>query len=142
MKPMTYEAVPEGLPVVATATGHDDGGMPVQALVMQSRGGHVYYVSVWATEPEEYRGSWKTRRRERVDKMLATLREHGFTVDEYPEVLRWRAWAGGSEDEHVTCVTYETPVGRECEPKNSRAVRIQHVTHEEAVRMMRGGDDS
>jgi len=136
MRPLTHERVPEALPVVAKATGSDDRGRPMTAIVTQSRGGRVYYVEVWQTDTESYCGAWKTRDRDEIDAALETLRAAGFDVTEYAEVVRWRAWAGESDD---TCVTYETPAGRPCESRYSRAVCIQHVSHDEAVRMLRSG---
>ncbi len=139
MRPLTDRRVPEALPVVAKATGSDDGGRPMTAIVTQSRGGRVYYVEAWQTGTGSYCGAWETRSRDEIDTTLETLRAAGFGVTEYAEVVRWRAWAGESDDTCVTCVTYETPAGRPCEPRYSRAVRIQHVSHDEAVRMMRSG---
>jgi len=57
-----------------------------------------------------------------------------------PATLQWRSWAPGSPgDSLMTVVTYETPIGKTCEPKHSRAARIQHVSREDAVRMLRTG---
>lgn len=56
-------------------------------------------------------------------------------------IMQWRQWQPGTPDDKLlTVVTYETPIGYPCEPKYSRAVRIQHVTHDDAVRMLRTGE--
>lgn len=83
MEATAYEKTPEAVPVVATATGSDSDGTPVWGLVTRSRGGRVYYISVWTTGPRKYRGSWKTHSRAEVDQALATLRENGLDVKEY-----------------------------------------------------------
>jgi hypothetical protein len=55
--------------------------------------------------------------------------------------MQWRHWAPGTPgDKLLTVVTYETPIGDPFEPKFSRAVRIQHVTMDDAKRMLRTGD--
>jgi len=55
--------------------------------------------------------------------------------------MQWRHWASGTPgDKLLTVVTYETPIGDPCEPKYSRAIRIQHVTLDDAKRMLSTGD--
>ena len=54
--------------------------------------------------------------------------------------MTWRQWQPGTPgDNLLTVVTYQTPIGQPCDPKHSRAVRIQHVTLDDAKRMLRTG---
>ena len=54
--------------------------------------------------------------------------------------MTWRQWQPGTPgDSLLTVLTYETPEGQPCDPKHSRAVRIQHVTMDAAKRMLRTG---
>jgi hypothetical protein len=50
--------------------------------------------------------------------------------------LTWRAFDGERGDT-ITVTTYETPLGRTCDAEHSRVVRVERVSAERAVAMLR-----
>lgn len=52
--------------------------------------------------------------------------------------ITWRAFVGDHDAEFVTVIEYVVVRGKTYSERNSRMVGIQHVTHDEAVRLMRG----